>query len=195
MIVIGTRPPELPTFPSDPDPEDPYPSDGDNGGDGGGGSEPPPAEPSPACAVFEQAARDAGCDLQHPPTLAVNGCGAAGSLDFFPDFLVLAPGIGGLNLFTGACNTHDVCYGTFPGAKRSCDDALQVDMLEACDMTFTPLEKTLHGNACFFQAVSYAQGLQSMAIEAMGSIAAFNAGQAEGICRALSKAAEEEQCP
>lgn len=196
-----TLPPfEVPGFPPDydpvplpdPYPEDPYPDDGDTGGDGGGGSEPIPEEPNPACPILEQAARDAGCDLRNPPRLEVNGCGTT---DFdAPDYLLARPWLG--EIFTGACDSHDTCYGTFGTNKESCDLRLGNQMRQACSSSAFTLGMTdFPFHACDEQANIYSGVLQSSLVTFFISGPAFDRAQHEGQCRMLAEEAQAEDCP
>jgi len=77
--------------------------------------------------------------------------------------------------FAGACDKHDICYGTCGTSKESCDDDLAMNMLKACSLEFpiSPYDlaqNQMHDN-CRHHAYVYWE-----AVRHLGS-SAFQAGQ------------------
>ena len=68
-----------------------------------------------------------GCSKLKRPFLQLNGCGPQGILGG------LIPDNYGPVGWTGACNTHDRCYGTYGQTKSNCDVGLINDLKAACN--------------------------------------------------------------
>lgn len=81
---------------------------------------------------------------------SVNGCGSGGA--DVPDYSVSAPTAG--NIFTAACNAHDLCYGSFGSVKEDCDLKLGNAMRAVCAAYFDP------NNPGWAEAVSLARRAQ-----------------------------------
>ncbi|GAB1406185.1 hypothetical protein MASR1M8_01040 [Thermomonas brevis] len=124
------------------------------------------------------------CDLKNPPTLVQNGCGSSGISGAVPDYLAAAPQLG--NMFTAACNLHDVCYGTYNTNKNTCDAQLATDMYndakrEIPSSQWPRLEPYVRS-----QANAYAYGLADPLIEFFFSNDAFNKAKTDAYCRQSS---------
>lgn len=86
-----------------------------------GGSTPAPNPPM-CQSVLDNWPDD--CSKEKKPVALPNGCS-----------VVPASFVWVVN-FTGACNEHDRCYGTFGSSKSSCDVALGDDMSTICNQYF-----------------------------------------------------------
>jgi RHS repeat-associated protein len=58
--------------------------------------------------------------------ISVNGCSIPRWLKWLPAAKVFN------NLFNGACNNHDICYGTCNKNKEGCDDRFYEEMIASC---------------------------------------------------------------
>jgi hypothetical protein len=137
-----------------------------------------------------------GCNYISPPPLVQNGCGASGGAPI-PDFLVspVAPAAAASfgDIFTAACNKHDVCYGTSKYAKAHCDAQLQVDMI-AAGQTLPGDFPAVFASDIANQAYAYSHGLQFFLVEGFASGPAYESAQSEAACRDLSGVAYSYQC-
>lgn len=149
--------------------------------------------PEPEAPTCEQLAGSApeGCDVTRPPELATNGCGGGPTAGIVPDSLVIASGnqisMGFPGLYTDACNRHDTCYGTHPGDKRACDDALVSNMINAARDAIPPIVWQRYGAGIMDQINGYGAFFRS-SIGTQVSMVFFNGAQEEDICRNYSDA-------
>jgi len=169
---------------------------GGGGGFGGGASTYANEEPGNwydpvQCATIEAQAAQNQCDLNNVPVLTRNGCG---NKDFdVPDFLLARPSLG--NIFTPACDDHDVCYGTFGTSKDSCDLVLGNKMRNACSAQFAMGVTDMPFAACDEQASLYTGALQSPLISTFISGPTFQQAQKEGLCRVIAHEHWDKGCP
>lgn len=143
------------------------------------------------CTDFRAEFSTADCNFDHPPQLIPNGCGS-GTVDV-PDFLVSTtmalPALALGTIFTGACNAHDICYGTQPQntsqprVKEDCDNHLYDDMVAAGNSSIPDALKPVLMPSVMLQAAAYSKGLQFEEITAFASGPAFIQAQKEAVCR------------
>jgi hypothetical protein len=98
-----------------------------------------------------------GTRPNYPPVQ--NGCGSA--QNDVPDEPLLWGACAPFDFtvsFTGACNTHDICYGTCKQNKTQCDLALESNMANSCDAGI-PAEFATCRAMCYKFAYSYLAGL------------------------------------
>ena len=135
------------------------------------------------------------CDLANPPVLTTNGCGSGVSTHLVPDYLYVngAPIMRLGPIFTGACNLHDICYGTYGSDKESCDTALHSKMISNAKLGMTDFQWGIYGPYAKLQALGYSAGLQAPFISYFSGNA-FDSAQLSGACRFYSKVANNKGC-
>lgn len=137
-----------------------------------------------------------GCDVRHPPELVRNGCGTGATATIVPDSLI----VNGItvdrfgNLFTSACNRHDVCYGTAGTNKDACDFALGTDMYNKARDVIPSNQWAYYESHVIVQAGFYSAFLRSR-FGKVFSDKAFQAAQVDGFCRMLNSYAVSAGCP
>src|SRR5690606_33804701 len=141
------------------------------------------------------ASAPSGCDLRNPPPVTTNGCGAGPAAGIVPDLLIVngVPAIQFGNVFTTACDDHDVCYGTFKVSKHTCDQNLESDMIQAARDRIPPLQWPIYEIHVRFQAALYRVALENMPIRLV-SQQAYSAAQQQGKCRNVADAANHYGC-
>jgi len=191
--VIGIREPR-----DFQDPVDEFqPERGDRGGSndfGGTGVAPDDEEKAMECAAIASKV-DSSCDLANPPLMDPNGCGSDGSEHLVPDYLFVngAPVLRLGPIFSGACNLHDVCYGTHGSDKEACDMILHDDMIEFAQLRMTSTQWLVYGPFVRGQAHAYSAGLQAPFISGLSG-EAFRIAQLGGACRYYADKAEKAGC-
>ena len=135
------------------------------------------------------------CDLKNPPLMVTNGCGSGVTTNLVPDFLSVY-GVPVLRLgpiFEGACNMHDICYGTYFSSKEACDLSLNTNMIKLARLRMTDAQWTTYGPFVKLQALGYSAGLQAPFIDGISG-EAFNQAQLDGACRVYSGKAKAAGC-
>ena len=194
VTTVGTRIQE-PSWEPPRNYEEPTDDPGErSGSDGSGDDDSDESHDDAVCAAIKAAIPD-GCNLKSPPPLVPNGCGAGVTAGIVPDFLIAngVPVERFGNLFTSACNRHDVCYGTLGKDKDQCDIALGIDMLNKAKDVITGRQWVFYESHVIVQASAYSAFLRS----SFGSIfsnSAFGSAQVAAVCRSLQSAAVEANC-
>lgn len=136
-----------------------------------------------------------GCDVRHPPELVRNGCGTGATANIVPDSLIVNGTIVSRfgNLFTSACNRHDVCYGTAGTNKDACDVALGADMYRKAQDVIPSSQWAYYESHVIVQAGFYSAFLRSR-FGKVFSNQAFQAAQVDGYCRMLNSYAVSAGC-
>lgn len=174
---------------------DDIPERSGSGGDGSDNSDEGNYEEDAECDAMVSNAPE-GCDVRHPPELIRNGCGTGATASIVPDSLIVngATVIRFGNLFTSACNRHDVCYGTAGTNKDACDIALGADMYNKAQDVIPSSQWAYYESHVIVQAGFYSAFLRSR-FGKVFSNQAFQAGQVDGYCRMLNSYAVSAGCP
>jgi len=73
--------------------------------------------------------KPSNCDVGETKDMSANGCTGV------PSSFAVAGASQSANII-GACNNHDVCYGTLGISKATCDTNFHSDMITTCRATF-----------------------------------------------------------
>ena len=148
----------------------------------GGGS----VVPQLTCADLRNSAPP-GCDPYNPPLLVTDGC----SVPIVGSALLSINQQYG-DIFRGACDKHDICYGTPAAVKTDCDDKLAIDMINGAASVMTTSDFLAAASTIHRQAALYADQLKANILGIPQTL--FNKAQAAASCRVIYFALKARNC-
>lgn len=151
--------------------------------------------PEMLCAVL-WATQPEECEAGEYKDLSYNGCTGV------PSNFHVASSHKVANI-TGACNAHDICYGSLGVPQATCDNDFLTDMLQTCVSTYGPPVNNVRDSyvinpryqGCAQQASAYYVGV-SVINGALALVDAdfYNAAQNKAACNAWNDEYEEAGC-